>query len=112
MRLTVTYLGVPVVALDAGVLRTPAGAVAAGLGAQLGGYAAYRAGGGTAAGALELRDAHGALVPTTALRVAPTPFGRRVVVLAYLRDAAAGVPARLAPRRRSGAATNSPASGT
>jgi hypothetical protein len=56
MQVTVTYLGVPVVALDAGVARTPAGAVALGLGAPLGGYAAYRAGGADAAEALELRE--------------------------------------------------------
>jgi hypothetical protein len=102
MQVTVTYLGVPVVAADAGIARTPAGAIALGLGARLGGYAAYRAGGRTARQALELRDAYGELIPTTGLRVAPTPLGRRVLVFAHLRYALAGVPARLRARVRGG----------
>jgi hypothetical protein len=101
MQVTVTYLGVPVVAADAGIARTPAGAIALGLGARLGGYAAYRAGGRTARQALELRDAYGELIPTTGLRVAPTPLGR-VLVFAHLRYALAGVPARLCARVRGG----------
>jgi hypothetical protein len=108
MQVTVTYLGVPVVALDAGVARTPVGAVAVGLGAPFGGYEAYRAGGRAATESLELHDAYGALIPTTALRVARTPFAGRVVLFAHFRGALAGVPARLAPARRSGIAAARP----
>jgi hypothetical protein len=111
MQMTVTYLGVPVVAVDAGLARTPGGAIAMGLGVRLGGYAAYRAAGRTAAEALELHDARGELIPTTALRLAPTPFGRRVVVFARIRDALAGVPARLGARARAGTAAARPSPG-
>jgi hypothetical protein len=99
VQVTVTYLGVPVVALDAGVARTPVGAIAMGLGVRLGGYTAYRAGGRTGNEALEIHDARGELIPTTALRLAPTPFGR-VVVFVHFRDVLAGVPARLEHARR------------
>ncbi len=108
MQVTVTYLGVPVVALDAGVARTPVGAVAVGLGVALGGYEAYRAGGRGATESLELRDARGALIPTTALRLAATPFGRRVLLFARFREALAGVPARPGARSRGGTAAARP----
>jgi hypothetical protein len=108
MQVTVTYLGVPVLVLDVRVARTLAGAVALGLGVQLGGYAAYRTGGRDATEALELHDAYGALIPTTGLRVWRLPFGRRVVVFAHFRDALAGVPARLEPALRGGTAAAHP----
>lgn len=102
MQVTVTYLGMPVVALDAGVARTPAGAVAIGFGIRLGGYEAYSAGGPGAIEALELHDAQGALIPTTRLRVWPTPLGQRAIVFAHVRNALAGVLARLEPGFRAG----------
>jgi hypothetical protein len=104
MQVTVTYLGVPVVAVDAGVAHTPGGALAMGLGPRLGGYTAYRVGGRAATDALELHDARGELIPTTALRLAPSPFGRRVLVFARIRDALASVPARVGARARGGTA--------
>ena len=111
MQVTMTYFGVPVVALDAGVARTPAGAIALGLGVPLGGYGAYRAGGAAATEALELYDARGALLHTTALRVARVPFARRVVVFARFRDALAGVPAYLEPAGGRGSAAARPSPG-
>lgn len=108
MQVTVTYLGMPVVALDAGVARTPAGPVAVGFGIRLGGYVAYRAGGPNAVEALELHDAHGALIPTTELRVWPTPLGRRAIVFAHVRNGLAGVLARLEPGLRGGTEATCP----
>ena len=111
MHVTVTYLGMPVVALDASIARTPAGAVAVGFGARLGGYVAYRAGGPKAAEALELHDEHGALIPTTALRVWPMPLGQRAIVFANVRTELAGVLARLEPPLRTGTAATRPSAG-
>ena len=100
MQLMVSYLGMPVVALDAGVARTPVGVVAVGFGAPLDGYAAYRARGKGTSHALELHDAYETLIPASALLVAPVPFIQRVVVFAYLRYALAGVRVPLESARR------------
>lgn len=60
--------------------------------------------------ALELRDAAGALVPTDYIELTDWPRGEPpVAALIRLRDAHAGVPARIPPRPVGGTDTQSPA---
>jgi hypothetical protein len=94
VRVTVTFMGLPVVTAAVGVV----GSVIVGQGPALTGYGALRrARPGSAE--LEMRDALGASVPADVVRVYPIPWRRRLIVLARIGRRTAGVPAwRLPPR--------------
>jgi hypothetical protein len=95
MRVTVTFIGLPVVTATVGVV----GSVMIGQGPALAGYGALHTAPPGAA-ELELRDALGASLPADAVRVWPVPWRPHLIVFARLGRRTAGVLARRFPGSR------------